>query len=97
MLSHAGDSVFYGNLLMIRRALSNLLSNAIRHTPPGGAVSVVIGRRRPGRRQSGSGIRAPTYPWSTCPTFLNDSTGSLRYTGARAMARDWVWPLQRPA
>jgi two-component system heavy metal sensor histidine kinase CusS len=29
---------------MIRRALSNLLSNAIRHTPRGGSVSVVMRR-----------------------------------------------------
>ena len=28
---------------MLRRALSNLLSNAIRHTPQGGTVSVAIG------------------------------------------------------
>ena len=29
-----------GDRLMLRRALSNLLSNAIRHTPPGGAVEI---------------------------------------------------------
>ena len=28
--------------LMLRRALSNLLSNAIRHTPPGQTVSVLL-------------------------------------------------------
>ena len=33
---------------MIRRALSNLLSNAIRHTPRGGSVKVRIDRRNSG-------------------------------------------------
>lgn len=31
-----------GDRLMLRRALSNLLSNAIRHTPPGQAVNVTL-------------------------------------------------------
>jgi len=43
-LDLAGDSVFMlGDRLMIRRALSNLLSNAIRHTPNGETVSVLLG------------------------------------------------------
>ncbi len=37
-----------GDRLMLRRAFSNLLSNAIRHTPRGGTVTVNIGRRYPG-------------------------------------------------
>lgn len=38
-----GSGTVLGDRLMLRRALSNLLSNAIRHTPRGGAVSVAIG------------------------------------------------------
>ena len=39
-LSGAGEVI--GDRLMLRRALSNLLSNAIRHTPPGETVEVAI-------------------------------------------------------
>jgi two-component system, OmpR family, heavy metal sensor histidine kinase CusS len=39
----SGDAGFFGDRLMIQRALSNLLSNAIRYTPDGMAISVDIG------------------------------------------------------
>lgn len=39
-----GDATLFGERLMIRRALSNLLSNAIDHTPRGGSVDVRIDR-----------------------------------------------------
>jgi two-component system heavy metal sensor histidine kinase CusS len=38
----AGAGHIVGNRLMLRRAVSNLLSNALRHTPRGGAVKVSI-------------------------------------------------------
>ena len=43
-LSLEGEGAVPGDRLMIRRALSNLLSNAIRHTPAQRAVRVTIGR-----------------------------------------------------
>lgn len=39
----AGDGQVAGDRLMLRRALANLLSNAIRHSPAGGAIRVDIG------------------------------------------------------
>lgn len=42
-LSLSGDGAVYGDRLMIRRALSNLFSNAIRHTAAHGTVQVAIG------------------------------------------------------
>ena len=41
-LSREGGGTLRGDSLMIRRAVSNLLSNAIRHTPAGGKVRVSI-------------------------------------------------------
>ncbi len=41
-LSRSGTGSISGDRLMIRRAISNLLSNAIRHTPRGSAIKVEI-------------------------------------------------------
>jgi two-component system heavy metal sensor histidine kinase CusS len=45
-LELAGNGTVRGERLMIRRAISNLLSNAIDHTPRGGRVSVRIDNTR---------------------------------------------------
>ena len=42
-LSLTGSGQISGDKLMLRRALANLLSNAIRHTPAGGSIRVAIG------------------------------------------------------
>jgi two-component system heavy metal sensor histidine kinase CusS len=42
LMSVEGDGRIYGDRLMFRRAVSNLLSNALRHAPVGGVVSVRI-------------------------------------------------------
>ncbi|MDR2111844.1 MAG: heavy metal sensor histidine kinase [Candidatus Accumulibacter sp.] len=48
-IESGGEGAMLGDPLMIRRAIGNLLSNAIRHTPPGGRVSVSIHRAEPER------------------------------------------------
>jgi two-component system heavy metal sensor histidine kinase CusS len=41
-LTLEGDATVPGDRLMLRRAVSNLLSNAVRHTPAGGTVRVKL-------------------------------------------------------
>jgi two-component system heavy metal sensor histidine kinase CusS len=41
-LSMSGNGVANGDRLMLRRAISNLLSNAIRHTPEDGSIAIRI-------------------------------------------------------
>ncbi|MCA1974566.1 MAG: heavy metal sensor histidine kinase [Caenispirillum sp.] len=46
-LTLVGEGVVRGNDLMLRRALSNLLSNALRHSPRSGSIAVSIDRPEP--------------------------------------------------
>jgi two-component system heavy metal sensor histidine kinase CusS len=48
-IESGGAGAIHGDPLMIRRAVGNLLSNAIRHTPPGGRVTVSIRGAEAGR------------------------------------------------
>ncbi|MCX7179840.1 MAG: heavy metal sensor histidine kinase [Proteobacteria bacterium] len=48
-ISRSGEGRIVGDALMIRRALSNLLSNAVRHTPRGGSVSIKVAAAGAGR------------------------------------------------
>jgi len=50
-LELVGAASIGGERLMIRRAISNLLSNAIRHSPPGGVVRVIVRAQESGRVQ----------------------------------------------
>lgn len=43
-LAYEGSGAVSGDRLMLRRAISNLLSNAVRHTPPAGQILVRIGK-----------------------------------------------------
>jgi two-component system heavy metal sensor histidine kinase CusS len=45
----AGDAAVVGDRLMLRRAIGNLLSNAIRHTERGNVVTVTLGGDASGR------------------------------------------------
>lgn len=43
VLTCSGGGLVSGDRLMLRRAISNLLSNAVRHTPVGGHIAVHVG------------------------------------------------------
>jgi two-component system, OmpR family, heavy metal sensor histidine kinase CusS len=57
----SGEATVVGDRLMLRRALSNLLSNALRHTASGDAVEIAISR------QAGEAILAVRNPGATIP------------------------------
>jgi len=70
-LSVSGAASLSGDRLMLRRAISNLLSNAIRHTPEGGKIDVAItsGDNRPVRLSVTN--TGPTIPANELPKLFD--------------------------
>ena len=65
-LTREGNGQIAGDRSMLRRALSNLLDNALRYTPPGGAIKVLIAASvanvRISIENTGAGIPAEQVP-----------------------------------
>jgi two-component system heavy metal sensor histidine kinase CusS len=67
-LSCGGDVALHADALLLRRALSNLISNALRHTPPGGGIFLEARALAGGEeveisvRDTGCGIAAAHLP-----------------------------------
>lgn len=66
-LTHMGEAPLFADPQLLRRALSNLVSNALRYTPAGGRVTVEVGSMPDGSaavrvRDSGTGIAPEHLP-----------------------------------
>jgi two-component system heavy metal sensor histidine kinase CusS len=70
-LAISGNGLIQGDPLMIRRAISNLLSNAIRHTPEGGCVAVAVSSVQGGRVCISVSNTGETIPASHLPRLFD--------------------------
>ena len=79
-------SVFEGDRSQLQRLVSNLLDNALKHTEPGGSVSVELGRREDVLRlvvaDDGQGIPASDIPRIFERFYRADPSRSRRTGGA---------------
>ncbi|HJV24955.1 MAG TPA: heavy metal sensor histidine kinase [Aromatoleum sp.] len=69
-LTVTGDARVPGDRLMLRRAISNLLSNALRHTATGGAVTIVIDIADDGMARLAVGNPGETIPAEHLPRLF---------------------------
>ena len=70
-LSLTGAAKITGDRLMLRRALSNLLSNAIRHAPPGTTVRVNLNVSETGETRISIANPGPTIPAEHLPRLFD--------------------------
>ncbi|MFC4312561.1 heavy metal sensor histidine kinase [Steroidobacter flavus] len=85
-LAVEGNAPVYANSLLFQRAISNLLSNAVRHTPKDGRVTVGIATVEGGStticvRDTGSGIAAEHLPHLFDRFYRADPSRSQRTGG----------------
>jgi two-component system heavy metal sensor histidine kinase CusS len=70
-LALSGEAVVVGDHLMLRRAIGNLLSNAIRHTARGNTVTVTLGRDASGVVELGVENPGPDIPPEHLPRLFD--------------------------
>jgi two-component system heavy metal sensor histidine kinase CusS len=81
-LELSGTLVVEGDRLMLRRALNNLLSNAIRYTPAGGTIRVSLESTR------GKSMINVTNPGEPIPESVSDRLFERFYRADAARSRD---------
>lgn len=81
----AGDAEIYADPLLFSRAISNLVDNALRHTPEGGRIEVSLGMSNGETwvavRDNGSGMEAEHLPKVFDRFYRVDSSRSSSGTG----------------
>ncbi|WP_275098311.1 heavy metal sensor histidine kinase [Sedimenticola hydrogenitrophicus] len=70
-ISAEGDGAILGDRLMLRRAISNLLSNALCYTPAGESVTIRIGKQEDGSVQLTVENTGPCIPDEHLPRLFN--------------------------
>jgi two-component system heavy metal sensor histidine kinase CusS len=90
-----GQASLVGDPMLFRRAISNLLGNALRHTPPGGRcvcnfMPVGIEPSKWWSATPAAGLRR-----NTCHESSTASTGPAIRTPASRAGSAWGWPLSR--
>ncbi len=86
-LDVSGTGTIAADAALLRRALGNLLTNALRHTPAGGHISIVI-EQTPGHgvtiavRDTGEGIAAKDLPYVFDRLYRADNARSGHGAGA---------------
>ena len=91
-LALEGVASIPGDRLMLRRALGHLLSNAIRHTPPGGTVRVILSAARDGKPVSLSKIQVRKSRPSIFRGISTDFIASIRPDNVVERAPGWGSP-----
>ena len=71
LLTRTGGGRIVGDTLMIRRAISNLLSNALRHTARGGRIEIAIDSLSDGRVRVAVSNSGETIPASQLPRLFD--------------------------
>ena len=73
----------------LRQVVTNLVDNAIRHSPAGGRVTLLAGRRTSGA----CGSRSPTRGRVSRPRNASGYSSASRAVQPRTAAPVWDWPL----
>lgn len=83
--------------LMLRRALGNLISNALSHTQEGGTICVAINQDEARTRLQAQNTGDPVAAAHLARFFSGFTAPIRRGRTKQATAPVWVFPLRRPS